>query len=153
MVLSAKEIERRHTSSKIESVFTLPPKLTLEHLMPQKWREHWTSTGDELDERSTEDLELARDAVLHHIGNLTLTSGPLNSSLSNSAWSVKAPALRAHSLLVLNAEVSAHQSWDVDDVNSRGYALASEICSIWPSPASFGASEPEEVPSLSQILA
>ena len=152
MVLSAIELERRRTSNKMESVFTLPPRLTLEHLLPQEWREHWGTVGGELDERSAEDLELARDAVLHRIGNLTLTSGPLNSSLSNSAWSVKAPALHAHSLLALNAEVSSSPVWDVDDINRRGYALAAEICAIWPSPASLGAGDAEDIPALEQIL-
>jgi hypothetical protein len=82
-----------------------------------------------------------------------LTSGPLNSSLSNSAWSVKAPALHAHSLLALNAEVSALPAWDVDDINLRGYAVSSEICAIWPSPARFGPTDPEDIPTLDQILA
>lgn len=153
MVLSAIELERRRRSNKMENVFTLPPKLTLEHLMPQKWREHWDTADDESDERSAEDLKLARDAVLHRIGNLTLTSGPLNSSLSNSPWPTKAPALHAHSLLALNAEVSAVPAWTIDDLNRRGYALAREICAIWPSPSSFGATDPEDIPTLEQILA
>lgn len=151
MVLSAIEAQRRRVSAKTESVFTLPPKLTLEHLLPQKWREHWPVDG-ELD-GAPEDLEIARDAALHRLGNLTLTSGPLNSALSNSAWPVKGPALREHSLLLLNAEVSALPTWDVDDINRRGFQLAQEVCSIWPSPAAFGAGEAEGDFTLEKILA
>jgi hypothetical protein len=151
MVLSAIELSRRQTNNKIESVLTLPPKLTLEHLMPQKWRDSWSDP--ELDDDAARDVGLIRDAVVHRLGNLTLTSGPLNSSLSNNAWAVKAPALREHSLLALNSEVSALPSWDVEDIHRRGYALAREICAIWPSPADFGIGDPEEPLSLEQLLA
>lgn len=144
MVLSAIELERRRKNNKMEGVFTLPEKLTLEHLLPQKWREHWTADSEE--------LELARDAAIHRFGNLTLTNGPLNSSLSNSAWATKAPALHTHSLLALNAEVSALPVWDVEQINRRGYALAQEICALWPSAAGFGAADPERFPELEEIL-
>jgi hypothetical protein len=90
MVLAAIELFRRQTSNKTESVLALPPKLTLEHLLPQKWRDQWPME-DETGRRSREELEASRDAVVHRIGNLTLTSGPLNSSLSNNAWAVKGP--------------------------------------------------------------
>jgi hypothetical protein len=133
-------------------VFTLPPKLTLEHLLPQKWRDTWPAQ-DASGRRSSDELEASRDAVLHRLGNLTLTSGPLNSSLSNNAWLVKAPALYAHSVLLLNAQVSALPEWDVDDINQRGFSLAEEICSIWPSPAAFGAGPAEAEYSLELILA
>ena len=128
MALGAVEIERRRGSNKTESVYTLPAKLTLEHVMPQKWREHWPIANDE--EHSAESVEAARDAVMHRLGNLTLTSGPLNSSLSNSAWDSKRQALHSHSLLLLNAELSQMQIWDVAEINQRGFQLANEICSI-----------------------
>ena len=98
-----------------------------------------------------EELEAARDAVIHRLGNLTLTSGALNSSLSNNAWSVKGPGLHSHSLLMLNAEVSALPQWDVDDINRRSYALAEEVCRLWPSASGFGTGRAETVP-LWQIL-
>ncbi len=151
MVLSAIELERRRNGNKIESVFTLPPKLTLEHLLPQKWREHW-ALEDEADGRTSDELEAARDAVLHRLGNLTVTSGPLNSSLSNGAWATKGPAIHAHSLLMLNAEVSRLPSWDVDNINRRGFSLAAEICQIWPPPSAFGVGAPEPGLSLEAIL-
>ncbi len=151
MVLSAIELARRESNNKTESVLTLPPKLTLEHLMPQKWRDAWSDP--DLDDEAARDAGLVRDSVVHRLGNLTLTSGPLNSSLSNNAWAVKAPALREHSLLALNSEVSALASWDVEDIHRRGYSLATEICAIWPSPAAFGVGDPEELPSIEQLLA
>jgi hypothetical protein len=151
MVLSAVELERRRSSNKTEAVFVLPPNLTVEHVMPQRWRQHWSplTASDESDP-----LEAARDHVIHHLGNLTLTSGPLNSSLSNGPWGTKREALRNHSLLLLNAELSGLGGWDVTQINQRGYNLAAEICRIWPSPTAFCPPRAEEtLPALEQVLA
>jgi hypothetical protein len=152
MVLAAVEIARRRASVKTESLLALPAKLTIEHVMPQKWRENWSITADD----PARELELAgaRDAALHQLGNLTLTTGPLNSSLSNAAWSSKRTGIRDHSLLLLNSELSTVPEWDLDAINRRGFSLASEICRIWPSAAEFGVpEEAEPARSLEAILA
>jgi hypothetical protein len=150
MVLAAVELERRRASNKTENVFTLPAKLTIEHILPQKWRTNW-STPDDVDEG---DLTLARDGVLHRLGNLTLTSGPLNSSLSNSAWAQKREALHSHSLLLLNAELSKLREWNIVHIHERGFALATEICQIWPSPSAPETNRVhDDMPTLEQILA
>lgn len=151
MVLGQVELARRRGNRKVEDVFTLPPKLTLEHVMPQKWREHWPiSQGDP---EAAEAHEAARDAVLHRLGNLTLTSGPLNSSLSNAAWASKRVELQGHSLLLLNTELAQTELWDVEQINRRGYELALEICGIWPSPlALLGRGQEVVTPSLEAVL-
>lgn len=151
MVLAAIELERRRASNKTENVFTLPDKLTIEHVMPQKWRENWALPETENVEPN--EVEAARDAVVHRLGNLTLTSGPLNSSLSNSAWDSKRSALQSHSLLLLNNELVGEDRWEVADINRRGFALALEISRIWLSPEQFLDETPTEVPSLDDILA
>lgn len=152
MVFAAVEIARRRASGKTEPLLALPAKLTIEHVMPQKWRENWSIVAD----GPTGELEIAaaRDAALHRLGNLTLTTGPLNSSLSNAAWSSKRTGIRDHSLLLLNYELSAEPEWDLDAIHRRGFGLASEICRIWPAPAEFGVLEAAEpAPSLETILA
>jgi hypothetical protein len=45
-----------------------PRNLTVEHVMPQGWREHWPLEED------TEQAGLDRDQVLHSLGNLTLVT-------------------------------------------------------------------------------
>jgi len=153
MVLAAIEVERRRSSNKTESVFTLPAKLTIEHVMPQKWRENWPieAIGEA---EAPDQLEAARDAVVHRLGNLTLTSGPLNSSLSNSPWATKRRALHSHSVLLVNAELANIPDWDVDRINQRSFDLAMEICRFWPSPSAFGVVDlAEEEPVLEEILA
>jgi hypothetical protein len=125
MVLSAVEMELRR-SNKVEDIYTLPTNLTIEHIMPQRWQAHWDLPGAVTREE--------RDARLDLLGNLTLTSGPLNSSLSNAAWDTKKPALAQHSLLVLNQQLAGRDAWDEAAIDARGSELARTICSIWPGP-------------------
>lgn len=127
MVLSAVEIALRQ-SNKVEDIDKLPTNLTIEHVMPRTWADHWPLADPEGSD--------ARDVRLDRLGNLTLTSGPLNSSLSNSPWASKRPALAKHSLLLLNQRITAHEEWDEASIDARGSDLAASICRIWPGPES-----------------
>jgi hypothetical protein len=93
--------------------------------MPQQWREHWPLDGDD---------EESRDAKVHLLGNLTLTSGPLNSSLSNATWATKRPALAQHSLLLLNQQVTTYEAWTSATIDARGRQLSATVCRLWPRP-------------------
>ena len=93
--------------------------------MPQRWREHWPID---------QDGEETRDAKVQLLGNLTLTSGPLNSSLSNASWSSKRPALVQNSLLLLNQQITANEDWDEQAIDTRGAQLSGLVCQIWPRP-------------------
>lgn len=147
LVLSAIELERRR-AAKTEAIPSLPPKLTIEHVMPQKWRENWPIPDDE----DAAEVEMARDAALHRIGNLTLTSGPLNASMSNAPWPTKSQALKTHSLLLLNAELASTTSWDGDAISSRGLRLAREFCEIWRSSEWFANGKHPELPDLQTMV-
>jgi hypothetical protein len=125
MVLSAIERDLRR-DSKTEDIYALPTNLTVEHVMPQKWEEHWPlADGQDPGER---------EASINRLGNLTLTSGPLNSSLSNAPWAQKRSALPQHSLLLINQQLSSHETWDEAALDRRGEALAQLICRLWPGP-------------------
>jgi Protein of unknown function DUF262/Domain of unknown function (DUF4268)/Protein of unknown function (DUF1524) len=125
MVLSALELSLRQ-STKVEDIYALPSNLTIEHIMPQSWTDRWAGDGGvDADQR---------DAHVHLLGNLTLTSGPLNALLSNASWDVKRPALEAHSLLLLNREITGHETWDESLIDQRGRRLADWICRLWPGP-------------------
>jgi len=125
MVLSALEIELR-LGNKIEDIYALPTNLTVEHVMPQKWAERWPPPGGISAE--------TREEHINRLGNLTLTSGSLNSSLSNGPWSKKRSAIVQHSLLRLNQLIAAEETWDESTIDSRGRLLAQEICELWPGP-------------------
>jgi hypothetical protein len=77
MVLWRIEEHLRTADNKVEQGLAALSKLTLEHLIPQAWESHWP-----LDENQHDPMAW-RSARLHNLGNLTLTTGPLNSSLSN----------------------------------------------------------------------
>ena len=107
LVMILWEIEKRLRAedSRTEQDLVRPEGLTLEHVLPRSWEEHWP-----LDE-SVEDPRDWREEHLHRLGNLTLTTGELNSSLSNSSWSLphaandKRRALAKHSVLLLNTRL------------------------------------------------
>ncbi|WP_255951943.1 DUF262 domain-containing protein [Streptomyces odontomachi] len=111
-------------------------KLTIEHVMPQSWRDNWPVLEDDLQEGAE------RDELVHTLGNLTLLTGRLNPALGNMAWESKKQLLGEHSLLrlthgtLLNSpedsgitDWAAH--WDEHRIRVRGSYLASIALRIW----------------------
>jgi uncharacterized protein DUF262/uncharacterized protein DUF1524 len=121
-----------------------PRNLTVEHVMPQAWREHW---GADID--GDHSAGLRRDQLVHSLGNLTLVTGKLNPTLSNRPWTDddveahgqigqgKRDHLLRHSQLKLNATlVAEHQAaWTEQKILDRGNDLIDRITTIWPRPA------------------
>lgn len=136
MVLRRIEEHLRAVDNKTEQSLGTSSNLTLEHLIPQTWEPHWP-----LDD-TQEDALAWRTSHLHKLGNLTLTTGPLNSSLSNAPWHApdqpkdKRRALVEHSLLKLNSTVVSRypETFTEVDVDERGAYLANLIIHIWPGP-------------------
>lgn len=73
-----------------------------------------------------------RDQIIHTIGNLTLLTQPLNSSLQNGPWADKRPEILSQSALALNREFHAYPEWDETKIEKRGKELLSQALSIWP---------------------
>jgi uncharacterized protein with ParB-like and HNH nuclease domain len=135
-IFEAIEAKKRTSTNEIVEIKT---NLTLEHIMPQKWREHWALPptvnigGDEVD------LDLiaregTRDSKINLMGNLTLLTQALNSSVSNGPFSSKMPALRAQSALVLNRELHDFGTWDEGTISTRGADLLKVTQQIWIGP-------------------
>lgn len=98
----------------------------IEHVMPQSWQKAWP-LGDYPD--------LERDEIVHNLGNLTLLTNSLNSSVSHSAWSKKREALKMFDVLKINSDLlSVGDTWDEDHIFGRAQRLAQTICQIWPVP-------------------
>lgn len=120
----------------LTDIVSIPRSLTLEHVMPQKWELHWglEQTGDP-------DLDAAavkrREASIHKLGNLTLSTGRLNAKLSNAPWSEKQKILDQNSKLFLNQRLRERyrSSFDEDSIDERTTELVHQLCSIWPGPA------------------
>jgi hypothetical protein len=128
-------IEQRKRSLLNEDI-EIRSALTIEHIMPQSWRDNWPvlQTEGEIDILGPTDTEIARSMCINKMGNLTLLTHSLNASVSNGPFDVKMPALRAHSSLALNRELGAYQNWDEEAVVERGIALFDVARSVWSAP-------------------
>ena len=72
IVLEALEL-RLHTG-KSEKVM-IESNLTIEHVMPQEWTDHWPLPKDVPTDEATQH----RNRLIHSFGNLTLVTGKLKS--------------------------------------------------------------------------
>lgn len=102
--------------------------LAIEHVMPRKWHAHWESDLIYTDDQ--------RDKFVHTLGNLTLLTGRLNSSVSNGPWKDKRHGLQQHDVLLLNRKLleSAKEDWSNSSIVSRTGELIEMIIGIWPVP-------------------
>lgn len=114
--------------------------LTIEHIMPQKWQEAWKLPGMEHVDEGAYDPEIsaqirARHNAVNVLGNLTLMTQALNSTVSNGPFSVKMPAIKANAALALNRELDSYSDWDESAIEQRGAALFDVAKFIWASPS------------------
>lgn len=134
-----------YRTSKTEEL-SIDSPLTVEHILPQSWIEHWPLpdgsqglTGEELEATDAEDPRAKatwqRNSVLQTLGNLTILTGPLNSAVSNSAWKDKKPELLLASLLPINQQLHAAESWDETAIEQRSKELFARAIKIWPAPS------------------
>ena len=104
--------------------------------MPQEWEAAWplAPDGQELSDDEAAAITEARQDRMHRIGNLTIVTSPLNSSLSNGPWDAKRKGLNQHSKLLMNAQLTEEETWDVDKIDERTARLTDQIVAIWPGP-------------------
>jgi hypothetical protein len=129
-----------HTSK--SEVQPLPSGLTIEHVMPQAWAAHWPldkcvsinpNTG-ERDPIKEQKAQLRRDRLINTLGNLTLITGSLNPSLSNSGWAKKRPELMKFSKLNLTQYFHGAEAddWNEAAIERRTVYLCDHLIRIWP---------------------
>jgi len=128
--------------SKMETV-TVEGQLTVEHILPEQWIEHWPlkdgatgMIGHELWDADPSDPRAAatrqRNAALQTFGNLSILTQPLNSAASNSGWAKKKPELLRHSLLPINQQLHEAADWDEATIEKRGRELFQRALRLWP---------------------
>jgi hypothetical protein len=103
----------------------------VEHLLPQKWAPHWPVEGLQ--------AELSREEHVHRLGNLTLLTASLNSSVSNGPWlgpTGKREKLSKHDVLLLNRDVHRHSEggWDEEHIDHRSQRMIDAVTATWPVP-------------------
>ncbi len=103
-------------------------KYAIEHVMPQAWQKNWPLPSHV--------NELERDRSVQTLGNLTLLSTKLNSSVSNSAWAEKRKSFNEHDLLQLNRRLltDGDVDWTDEKIDIRTQNLISAILEIWRVP-------------------
>lgn len=97
--------------------------LSLEHIMPKKWRNNWSLRPDF--------AESTRDSILLTLGNLTLVKGKLNSSMRDADWNMKKDALSKYSTLRITTDYLNKLDWDETTIGERANTLYSETLEIW----------------------
>jgi uncharacterized protein DUF262/uncharacterized protein DUF1524/RAMA domain-containing protein len=105
----------------------------IEHLMPQSWLKYWPLLPG--------GTESERDARIHRLGNLTLLTKKLNSTVSNGPWlgeSGKAAHLQEKDVVLLNSRVLKEYSsrqWDEAGIDQRTNNAIDAVLAIWPVPS------------------
>ncbi|MCY4192472.1 MAG: DUF262 domain-containing protein, partial [Rhodospirillaceae bacterium] len=145
VVLEAIERRKRH---KFHETQHLSTNLSVEHILPREWEEHWPlpdgtpPTREETRQAffSSEEGDtrigqiVRRKRLLNTFGNLTILTKPLNSSVSNGPYETKREALNEHSLLVMNREITKEDTWDEEKIEARGRKLLELAKDLWPYP-------------------
>jgi uncharacterized protein with ParB-like and HNH nuclease domain len=102
-----------------------PSSYSVEHIMPKAWEAHWSS--GEMTRAAKDD----RSGRILTLGNLTLVTKRLNSSLRNGPWSEKRETLRKFSSLRMTTEYLKSEEWSEETIQARGSDLAAEALTIW----------------------
>ncbi|MCY3922616.1 MAG: DUF262 domain-containing protein [Chloroflexi bacterium] len=124
-------------SSKDAEAVTLRRDLHIEHIMPRRWERHWPLTGET--HRNYPDPRDYRNVVVNLLGNLTLLTSTVNTSVSNGPWRQKKREVGDSSVLFLNKDILKHGEggWTTEQILDRSERLAKLALEIWPGPDKF----------------
>lgn len=141
-LLTGLENHLRTEKTEDQSPLSVRNGLQVEHLLPQRWQEHWPVDFND------HGAVAARQDAVHRLGNLTLLTQKLNGSISHGAWSKKAGEIGKHALLLLTTSSvfgtppnldqtlasTWKDGWDEERILARSVYLASEAVAAWPRP-------------------
>jgi uncharacterized protein with ParB-like and HNH nuclease domain len=137
-----KRLNETYLATKKERV-SVDGMLTVEHLLPQNWIDHWPmqdgSKGLGMVELSQAlqgdpraEATRKRNAAAQTFGNLTILTQALNAAASNSPWTKKRPELLRHSLLPINQQLQSVDIWDEEAISTRSEELFQRALLLWP---------------------
>lgn len=127
---------------------TLPDTLTVEHILPQNWREHWPiiagvqPTNEDhykavfhvLEDDTIVGQIVRRNRLKHTLGNLTLVTQSFNSGVSNLSFLIKRQEFQEQSILMLTKDVVKNDIWSESEIEARGKALYALAQQVWQHP-------------------
>lgn len=141
LMLSAIDAKLRSENPHEPSIIVEVDPLQVEHVLPQKWKDHWPVLDDQgqpvnptLPDHEVVERVQARTRAVDRIGNLTLVTGAFNRDVSNLAWSVKKPEFEKQTALIINKQVAASEAWDEAAIEERAVTLAEVAARVWPEP-------------------
>jgi Protein of unknown function DUF262/Protein of unknown function (DUF1524) len=135
-ILGRLECEAR---DKFDEANGLADDLTIEHVLPDAWTEHWPlpdgtqAAADLMTRMSESQLKLIaeREGLKHTLGNLTLLTDSRNPSLGNLDFTTKQVQL-TRSLLKLNHEIAEVPDWTEERIRTRASRLSDLAIKVWP---------------------
>ena len=137
-----KRFNDTYYGSKMEKI-TIEGSLTVEHILPREWVEHWPLEDGSRGMNFLELLEAEKDdpramqtrrrnAALQTFGNLTILTQKLNSSVSNGPWVTKRAELQRNSLLPINQQLQSQEIWNESAIEARANELLQRVLQLWP---------------------
>lgn len=106
---------------------------SLEHVLPKKWRNKWDREHN-LDEKKIEE----RNRILGTLGNLTIITGKLNSSIRDSDWPTKKEGSGRNKGLneyaqgiEIFSQYLQKDKWDEDTIKERAKDLSDHALKVW----------------------
>jgi len=103
------------------------PKITIEHIMPQKLDDSWkVELGDNFDE--------IHKNYLHNIGNLILTE--FNSEIGNKSFEIKKRKLNTSSLNY-RLDVINRNTWNEQSINEHQFNMTNWFVETFPLPEQY----------------
>lgn len=128
------------------ALLTLRFEYDLEHIMPQKWEEHWSEVpvDDSTQLPLTPEQKATRNQIINSIGNMTLLKSKLNKNLSNSSFKDKiegrgrTKGIKGLSTLSITVDDiikpydDGQTVWNEQRIEERTKKLMKEILEIWP---------------------
>lgn len=140
------ELKRRSLDVK-QGLKDLKYDYTLEHIMPQKWEEFWTNlpakSNPDGSPMSKDEVKRDRTAKVYFIGNMTLLTSSLNTSLRNYEYKRKMEGegrkkgIKAYADLTITKFdlVEPYDTgdyvWNEKKIEARTASLAKEALEIW----------------------
>ena len=120
---------------------------SLEHVMPGKWQEFWSDVPvydeKEVLVQESEKAKDIRNSLINSLGNMTLLTSKLNTSISNSNFQIKLngngrkKGIKHYADLSITKEIfllddgNERDSWDEAEIRKRNEWLFNEVITLW----------------------